>query len=1018
MEPLALWGDNVYAKATSKISVTGIHDYVALYVPRDMLRTAASKFVDVRHAESKARFDEINLQLFLQMIYETGNMSIEQMPVDVFPYVEAWLQWIPSPTAKHTAVGYIIHAVSLHKTVNFGHSLSRILLESSQLHRDSMERKSNTRKVDPLSGLQSYQKWMCVSGTEMYVRTVADRYTDSQYYTSLMDDIINPKRPLSDVSNEANPKWVFSLKNALKKIPDNVDAKFSDYQVYTGESSDSTRLPTNLQFPTEEHVIRLTPSQLHPKVFCSKYLPDYQAWMKAQRAIPAKNLDDQYDPNCETEYDIRTPADMERARLEGMVDRSAFASLSYQAKVRYAKDCAPHEHVPELFETSYADYQEWAVTSLEKQCLDPDAAISEVCSKMLRWRTDHSKNQVVSHQIKDPSLSVFANRAIVLLEGYEQYYLISTAHRMMYLISHARYDAFRRCFGLHLNCFQAGDGATSKSFLFLLMEKQSIPGTTEVLSYQTGKSDAVDGNRNDITTVCHEAPPGMFRTAKNPNADSSQETMFKEKLTSQKVSCKTWCQDESTGKRSSRITKSECIGVWMGATNDAKGDVEEALQTRFFWGNFEQQQRRGRDIDDCMNGERMMNSADKTHRKRLFEEAREEQFRVMLVEKAIWTRVIKKVDNTASNILIPRFKSKMTKNSIIRPGPRDWERVKLFARNQAIVTAIERVCNLPGGKHYGQPFSERMIPDLEPFLKVTEEMVIFTLSLFSDQFRSPVEHKIMNTIWSMEKFNPQFANPFKSDDTTCVDYIKLPRLRQLSKKINSRIPLEQGRTSENNIQDFILRMGKHSFQSKPYKMPSPGATVSDNKFPEIDTKTKRRKRYDSAVINNEGVFIHVAHIIHHSTGGSDSVFETLASETHKYSDTKRILTACPINSDYFHVMRVIDRHPGGRELKYKNVLANTDESRYLTSTAPSASATRTADGYSIQCDIDKEVCKKWAINIGKPTQTLSESMEHLYAQDSNIRDDVRYPECLMLTNQSDDEEDEEEEPLAKRQKVV
>ena len=1019
MEPLALWGENAYAKPSTKTVISGIQDYVALYVPRDMLRPAASKFSDVRHAESKARFDEINLQLFLQMLYETGNLPLDQMPADVFPYVEAWLQWIPSATIKDTAVGYIIHAVSLHKDVKFGNSLNKMLFESSQLHRDSMERKSNTRKVDPLSGLQPYQKWMCVSGPEMYVRTVADRYAGSQQYTSQMDTIINPKRPLSDGNNIANPKWVFSIDNALEKIPDTVDAMFFDRQAYTGEPNSNMPV-TSLQFPTEEHIIRLTPAQLHPKVFCGKYLPDYQDWMKAQRAIPEKSIDDQYDPNCETEYDIRTPQDMERARLSGMADRSAFATLAYQSKVRYAKDCAAHEHVPELFETSYADYQEWAVKSLEKQCLDPDACISEVCSKMLTWRSEQSKHQVIQHQIKDPSLSVFANRAIVLLEGYEQYYLISTAHRMMYLISHARYDAFRRDFGLHLNCFQAGDGATSKSFLFLLMEEMSIPGTIEVLSYQTTKADAVDGNRNDITTVCHEAPPGMFRTAKNPNADSSQETMFKEKLTSQRVTCKTWYQDESTGKRSARLTKSECIGVWMGATNDAKGDVEEALQTRFFWGNFEQQRRRGRDIDDCMNGERMMSSADKAHRKRLFEEAREEQYRVMLVEKAIWTRVIKNIDNTASNILIPRFKAKMTKNSIIRPGPRDWERVKLFARNQAIVTAIERVCNLPGGKYYGQPFHEGMIPDLEPFLKVTEEMVIFTLSLFADQFRSPVEHKILNTIWSMEKFKPDFANPFKSDDTTCVDYIKLPRMRMLSKKINSRIPLEKGRTSTNNIEDFLLKMSKHSFQSKPYKMPAPGATVAESKFPIIDTKARGRKKYDSAVINNEGVFIHVAHILQHSTAGSDSVFETLAAETHKYSAEKRILTACPLNSDYFHVMRVIERTPGGRELRYKNVLANTAESRYLTSTSSTASATRTADGYSIQCDIDDEVCRRWAIKIGKPTQTLQESMEHLFAQDPSIRADIYYPDCLVVQDEyeSDDESNEDEERPAKKQKVV
>ena len=309
MEPLALWGDNTYAKRLDKTVRSDIKDYVALYIPRDMLRPAASKFSDVRHAVSAARFDEINLQLFLQMIYETGNLPSDQMPIDKFPYVETWLQWIPSATMKDTAVGYIIHAISTHKDVQFGHSLNKMLLQSSQLHNDSIDRKTNTRKSDPLSGLQTYQKWMCVSGVEMYVRTVADRYTNSQSYTSGMDGIINPKRPISTTDNPANPKNVFTIDNALKKIPDTADEMFSDRQAYTGEPHSGIGV-TNLQFPTEEHIIRLTPTQLHPKVFCSKYLPDYQAWMKAQRAIPEKDVDDKYDANCETEYDIRTAPDM------------------------------------------------------------------------------------------------------------------------------------------------------------------------------------------------------------------------------------------------------------------------------------------------------------------------------------------------------------------------------------------------------------------------------------------------------------------------------------------------------------------------------------------------------------------------------------------------------------------------------------------------------------------------------------------------------------------------------------
>ena len=101
--------------------------------------------------------------------------------------------------------------------------------------------------------------------------------------------------------------------------------------------------------------------------------------------------------------------------------------------------------IPNTLHLSYTQYPRWAVKAIKTQCLDPDACISEVVSKMLTWR-DNNQEIVIKHRLTDPSMSVFANRVIRLMEGYEQYYLISTAHRMMYLIQHARYDSFRRAF--------------------------------------------------------------------------------------------------------------------------------------------------------------------------------------------------------------------------------------------------------------------------------------------------------------------------------------------------------------------------------------------------------------------------------------------------------------------------------------------------------------------------------------------------------------------------------------------
>lgn len=989
METGALWGKNAHTKPSGAVVIGNVKDYVVYHIPRSTFRSAASTFGDVRHTESDARYEEISMQLFLQMLYLTANLEEGQAPADIYPYVKAWLEWIPHEVRKDEAIGYNIHAVSLHKDVKFGNALNKMLFENSQLHTESMNRKMNSRKSDPLSGLHPYQKWMRVSGKEMFIRTICDRYDNSQGFTSQMDSLLNPKIGLNDFRNLAYPSRVFTIERAIKRLPETVDDMFADKSAYVSGNGDVSVL----QFPSTEHILLLTPAQLHPKVFCGKYLPDHQQWMELQRAIPQKLLDEDYDPNCETEYDIRTTADIEKARLEGLMDRSAFTSLAVQSKAKYVELCLEHEHTDDFTE-AYRNFQHWAVHAMETQCLDPDACISDVVSKMLTWRTQNAdKVSVIKNCITDPTLSVFANRVIRLMESYEQYYLISTAHRMMFLIHHAHYDAFRRDFGLHFNCFQAGDGACSKSFLFDQMTKQSIPGTIEVLTYQTGKSDAIDGNRNDITTICHEAPPGMFRTAKNPNADSSQEAMFKEKLTSQRVTAKVWCQDEGTGKRSARLTKSECIGVWMGATNDPPADVEEALKTRFFWGNFEQQRRKGRDIDDCMNGERMMSSADKAKRKQFFREAQEEQYRVMIIEKAIWAKVIKDVDMTACNILIPRLKNHLTKNSIIRPGPRDWERVKIFSRCMAIVTAIEIVCNLPGGQFYGQPFTTQTLPFIEPYLKVTEEMVIFTISLLADQFRSPVEHKILNTIWQMEKNAPKFEHP--NSDETCHDYIKLPKLRQLSKKINSRIPLEKGRTSTNNIENFLLNMTKHSITSRKYREPivPVGDTANNNKFPIEDTRTNP-SQFLSAIVTNDGVYLHVSHILAHREDSADSIFQILANETHAHSDNKRMLTACPFNSNFFHVMRVIERKPGGKELKYHNVLANTAVSRWITGTSDAAAETRTRDGYNISQDIDTHVAHKWAGITGKPTYTPDEIMNVVVEAEDYIRPDIRYPDEL------------------------
>lgn len=197
--------------------------------------------------------------------------------------------------------------------------------------------------------------------------------------------------------------------------------------------------------------------------------------------------------------------------------------------------------------------------------------------------------------------------------------------------------------------------------------------------------------------------------------------------------------------------------------------------------------------------------------------------------------------------------------------------------------------------------------------------------------------------------------------------------------------------------------------------------MPQNKYPTLDTK-KGQRQYQSCYITTEGVYVHMQHIISHREDSSDSIYQILNNETHINSDTKRILTACPVHNESFHVMRVIDRKSDGKELKYHNVLANTNMSRYITQTPAASSMSRTMDGYNIPKDIDTWVAEKWSVLIGKPTLTPAQTIDHILDEEtlSEPRPDFRYPDSITppQTKKRSREEDEEQNDSNKRSKAV
>ena len=146
---------------------------------------------------------------------------------------------------------------------------------------------------------------------------------------------------------------------------------------------------------------------------------------------------------------------------------------------------------------------------------DPDCFESKPLKSIIRWmKKEYDHTFIKPYPLVHRDMSVFGHRACIVMNMYHHLYQMSSAHRACYWIHIARLDAFRHEHNLHLNCALTGDAATSKSYLFTVMEQNSIGGTVSTRTYDTDKADAIDSDVDHVVSVFDEAPPGFFKDPK------------------------------------------------------------------------------------------------------------------------------------------------------------------------------------------------------------------------------------------------------------------------------------------------------------------------------------------------------------------------------------------------------------------------------------------------------------------------------------------------------------------------
>ena len=329
---------------------------------------------------------------------------------------------------------------------------------------------------------------------------------------------------------------------------------------------------------------------------------------------------------------------------------------------------------------------------------NPYAMVSDPLRVILDWGIEHKTHHIKRKKYKDwnnengmwKHENIFINSMNWKMDVFDNDLQVATGHSSLMMLHHGKYDAYRQTMDLHLNIIFTGEGATSKSFLFEKMRQMSIPATVVELTYQTSKADAIDGDRNDTITVFNEAPAGLFMT--NKHSDPGDEARFKEKLTSQRVSCKTYEKDDETGLRTNRTTISQSIGVNLGATNDDPADASEAMRTRFYWGQFEKSERKNKSMDACMQGEKIWKEIGEDLLEHTMNDFHMEHYRMALLFKLMYIGAISYPTLTTSDIVFMRMSAKLRQMKL-NTSTRFKERFDILCRIYTMTKALDLIFN-------------------------------------------------------------------------------------------------------------------------------------------------------------------------------------------------------------------------------------------------------------------------------------------------------------------------------------
>lgn len=347
----------------------------------------------------------------------------------------------------------------------------------------------------------------------------------------------------------------------------------------------------------------------------------------------------------------------------------------------------------------------------------------------------------------DKRFTSFCTQELSRFAQWENVYLVNSAHVLLDLGWKNGNDSTNMDLSrIHQHMITYGPaGGEGKSYVWQVLAKHlRIEKTTEMLTYESLRSRATDeSNMNDNVVIFDEIEREMM----DKDAGSSdKERAFKLLLSSNTVSAKLLHIDED-GNRTTKKTYSECITVFFGSTNsDPLKMMSSAMKRRWHIGFFNETLGANRAIIDLQLASLIMSEEEKAYREKLDRHYHLIQALVFEIEKLIYCGALTDVSMHTSVIIFSYISHEMTRAGKPQPSPSMFDRIRVLARFNCILDAIDTTFFTPCSKYVGQPIQIEHFRSLDRKLFCTSEHVVSAIGECVDLLISPAEHVIKRAL--------------------------------------------------------------------------------------------------------------------------------------------------------------------------------------------------------------------------------------------------------------------------------